>query len=256
MPITVVGVDCATRDAKVGLALAEEYPDGARLLDASIGSSKLRPVDRIVEWIDGRRPVVIALDAPLGWPAPLANQLAGHFAGSSVDTSASSLFRRFTDRYVEEVIGKRPLEVGADRIARTAVSALGLLADLREQLDDPIPLAWSETDLLPLSAIEVYPAATLRSRALKSEGYKGKKGHETRRELFESIAFDVAADLDLLEILANDNIFDGVICALAGLDFVKGRAIEPPDREIARKEGWIWFIKPGFGSAPGNRSDA
>jgi hypothetical protein len=121
---------------------------------------------------------------------------------------------------------------------------LQLLADLRERLGDPIPLAWSKVDLPPISAIEVYPAATLRSRGLPSEGYKGKKGYEAREQLLEVLSHELTIDPDPSEILADDNIFDAVVCALAGIDFVMGRAVPPPDAEIAEKEGWIWFKGP------------
>lgn len=244
MRIAVIGVDCATVDAKIGLSLVERSPGGDRLLDTSIGSSRLRPTDQIAKWIKGRQPVVLALDAPLGWPSRLADHLSGHYAGSSVSYSADSLFRRHTDRFVEDVLGKRPLEVGADRIARTAVSALGLLTNLRKRLGDPIPLVWSDTDLPPVSAIEVYPAATLRSRGLTSEGYKRQEGRDSRRQLFKAISSEISTDLAPPDIIANDDIFDGVICALAGLDFISGRAIRPPDLETAVREGWIWFTLP------------
>jgi hypothetical protein len=165
------------------------------------------------------------------------------------------LFRRDTDRYVEEVLGKRPLEVGADRIARTALSALRLLEDLRERLDDPIPLAWTEDDLPSISAIEVYPAATLRSRGLPSEGYKKKEDYEARERLLKAFTREVTIEPDHSEILANDNIFDAMVCALAGTDFIMGRAIEPPDRELAKKEGWIWFKRPDPVNAGANEGN-
>jgi len=43
----------------------------------------------------------------------------------------------------------------------------------------------------------------------------------------------------------NDDALDAAICVLAGADFLRGEAAEPPDIETARKEGWIWFRKPG-----------
>jgi hypothetical protein len=244
MTITIVGVDCATRSAKVGMALAESSADWARLLNIISGSSQHKPTDQIVQWIEGKRPVLLALDAPLGWPAPLGDQLSRHLAGMPIESPASDLFRRDTDRFVEEALRKRPLEVGANLIARTAVSALQLLAELRERLGDPIPLAWSEVDLPQISAIEVYPAATLRARSLPSEGYKGVKGYEVRVKLLEALAREITIEPDSSEILANDNIFDAVVCALAGIDFVTGKAVSPPDRELAEKEGWIWFKGP------------
>jgi len=244
MGIAIIGVDCATISSNVGISLADIDTEVIRLLDVSIGMRDRAPADQILQWIQGRQSVLLALDAPLGWPVALSRQLYRHVAGSSIGHSPDRLFRRETDRYVEEVIGKRPLEVGADRIARTTVAALNLLADLGQRLGKQIPLAWSHVELPILSAIEVYPAATLRSRSLKSEGYKDKKGLDIRKGLFEAIAGELRTELDPMDIVANDNVFDAVLCALAGIDFVRGRAIEPPDRETATKEGWIWFARP------------
>jgi hypothetical protein len=98
------------------------------------------------------------------------------------------------------------------------------LEDLRERLDDPIPLAWTEDDLPSISAIEVYPAATLRSRGLPSEGYKKKEDYEARERLLKAFTREVTIEPDHSEILANDNIFDAMVCALAGTDFIMGRA--------------------------------
>jgi hypothetical protein len=47
MTITILGVDCATRSAKVGMAIAESSDDLMRLLDAASGSSLRNPVDQI-----------------------------------------------------------------------------------------------------------------------------------------------------------------------------------------------------------------
>ncbi len=33
---------------------------------------------------------------------------------------------------------------------------------------------------------------------------------------------------------------DAIICALAGVHFVRGESLPPEDEELARKEGWIW----------------
>ena len=33
---------------------------------------------------------------------------------------------------------------------------------------------------------------------------------------------------------------DAVVCLLAAKDFLAGRAVPPPDAELAATEGWIW----------------
>lgn len=71
------------------------------------------------------------MDAPLGWPRPLGPALSDHRAGEPIDPPADTLFHRETDGVVHRTVGKRPMEVGADRIARTARSAVELIGELR-----------------------------------------------------------------------------------------------------------------------------
>src|SRR5437016_7332440 len=49
------------------------------------------------------------------------------------------MFRRVTDDVIYERLGKRPLDVGADRIARTAHAALRFLEELRGFLGSTSP---------------------------------------------------------------------------------------------------------------------
>ena len=67
--------------------------------------------------------------------------------------------------FIQQKLKKTPLDVGADRIARTAYAALHLLGSVRVQLHLSIPLAWAPTDISVVAAIEVYPAATLVSQS-------------------------------------------------------------------------------------------
>jgi hypothetical protein len=85
---------------------------------------------------------------------PLVNSLANHRAGAELGVKAHDLFRRATDRFIRQHFGKQSLDVGADRIARTAHSALVLLGILRRRLGEPIPLAW-DPNIREVSAIEV-----------------------------------------------------------------------------------------------------
>ncbi len=94
----------------------------------------------------------LALDAPLGWPAVLGETLGPHIAGESLDGTPNELFRRQTDHFIKAVIGRQPLDVGADRIARTAHAALGLLEQLRQLTGQPVPLAWTPHDPAPVSS--------------------------------------------------------------------------------------------------------
>ena len=141
--VTVIGVDCATDPRRVGLARGAVSGGRVAVTATQMGTREAPPADVVARWAEeAGGPVLLALDAPLGWPAPLSDRLAAHRAGGALDASAHALFRRETDRDVKARLGKQSLDVGADRIARTAHAALGLLAALRERLGVPLPLVW------------------------------------------------------------------------------------------------------------------
>jgi predicted nuclease with RNAse H fold len=138
-----------------------------------------------------------------------------------------------------ERTGKGPLEVGADRIARAAHRALEVLNRLRAATGRAIPLAWTPT-LDGTAVIEVYPAATLRSRGVREPGYKRPENLDARRRIAESLAGELPGLADA--VAASDHAFDACLCLLAAKDFLDGNAVPPTVDETgsAVKEGWIW----------------
>ena len=240
-------MDCATQDAKTGLAVATLESDILSLRDVCLCSKSQSAAEVICRWIvdAGSAPTLLALDAPLGWPLALRS-LASHSAGSVLHSSPDEMFRRATDRFVQERFGQRPLDVGADRIARTAHAALTLLDRVRRVTQQPIPLWWDFAQPFVVAAIEVYPAATLRARGIRSKGYKkpGRMGerNEIIAELGQRMELRRSSDLT-----AEADVLDAAICVLAGADYLRGFALGPPDPHTARAEGWIWVT---------NRSDA
>lgn len=52
----------------------------------------------LVSWLS-EGPALLAIDAQLGWPLPLARGLHEHRAGQPVPGDAHDLFRRMTDRF-------------------------------------------------------------------------------------------------------------------------------------------------------------
>ncbi len=239
----IIGVDVATKDAKTGLALATA--DGVRLREVRI-PGRGQPVRSILEeWLTGSGgAVLIAIDAPLGWPVPLAASLKSHAAGEALKKPADDLFRRATDKFIKREVKKKPLEVGAALIARTAHAALRLLGDLRTQLRAAIPLVWDPADVTEHAVIEVYPAATLKAHGIRDTRYK-KKNREHRLEIVEALRkkIDIPAGV-AKELSGNPDLLDAAVCVLAARDFVTGRAMPPPDRRLAEREGWIWTAKP------------
>lgn len=239
---TIIGIDCATDPANVGLARAVCEKDAATLLDAIAGTDY--PPKRVADWInhsEGR--VLLALDAPLGWPQPLATALMRHRAGEALRGNPDDLFSRATDRHVHEILEKRPLEVGADRIARTAHSAMRMLTEVRAKVGKPIPLAWRWDAAERISAIEVYPAATLLAYRIPTMGYKGAAGSKARSRIIAELSRFVTIERHRRELLTNAHALDALVCVLAGIDFLEGRALPPPDQELSLEEGWIW-VRP------------
>jgi predicted nuclease with RNAse H fold len=237
----LLGIDVATVEAKVGLAFGEYGGDRIVLREAVAGTRARPPAAIVCEWLRGAPgPVLLAIDAPLGWPRSLASSLAAHRAGQSIPTHPNDMFRRTTDRFIHQTMGKLPLDVGADRIARTAHAALKLLGEIRERLDAPIPLAWTPTPFTGIAAIEVYPAATLVAHGTLSSRYKRVSQKPERRRILRDLEgrIRIGSCAELLE--EKPDVLDAAVCLVAAADFLSGRAIAPKHREIAVREGWIW----------------
>lgn len=245
--VRVIGLDAAADLANFGCVVCRYADDvlrleSARVLGSAPGESALASY-----CADSAERVLIAIDAPLGWPAPLGESLWEHRAGGVLAAAANDLFRRETDRWVRRVVGKQSLDIGADKIARATWRALDVLNGLRDAVKQPIPLAWHPLFEERVAVIEVYPAAMLAAHGFGATGYKDSaKGLEARAEL--SAAF--AARAPWLRGLVDEkvDIFDAGLCAIAGADFMDGLASGPEDRVLAEKEGWIWVRSPDRGS--------
>lgn len=248
----IIGVDCAADPNNVGLALGVLAQGATGQILAVEPARRDRDGDvwtqtasQIADWVRGASCSLIAMDAPLGWPLPLAKTLTLHEAGQAVGADAHMLFRRETDRFVRKMTGKQSLDVGADRIARAAHGALRLLARVRETLGEPIPLAWGPSDTTRVTAIEVYPAATLRQHGIPAGGYKGAANSSARAEIGGQLPrHGLHIDGQGIDTTSSDHLLDAVLCVLAGLDFLKNQAFPPDDASLARKEGWIWVADP------------
>lgn len=239
----IIGVDCATDPCNVGVARGWLQAEQLRVDEVLCGSRSATAADVVHDLIGSSCPVLLALDAPLGWPKELGTSLSAHAAGGSLEPAADLLFRRETDRFIRRETGKQSLDVGADRIARTAHAALALLAELRNRLRLPIPLCWNANDLRDVEAIEVYPAATLKQLGVSAAAYKKKDQAQARHRILDAI--ETLANLSAVRNKAadNSNALDAVICAISGADFLRGACYAPEDRSIAEREGWIWVMR-------------
>jgi predicted RNase H-like nuclease len=250
---TVIGIDCAVSETRRGLALAVRKGREWELCDIRAGRDANNSVGTVAQWIrDSRGPALLALDAPLGWPSRMGQHLPSHRAGESIEPCIDEFFCRYTDRVVRCALvdrhpGFRPLEVGANLIARTAHASLSLLKQLREDLSADIPLAWT---IAPpgTSAIEVYPAATLLAHGASITKYKnfeeGKGGVEARQAILKLLGDRLSLHVHRDLLLTNGHALDAMVCVVAGIDFLSGDARAPDRSDLARKEGWIWFRNP------------
>jgi len=185
----IIGIDCAANHADTAMALGRWTGETATVEEVIQGSRHEDPVETVARWLEesGERDALLAMDAPLGWPAALAEELCSHKAGRPFDTLPNDLFRRYTDRFTKEHVGKQPLDVGADRIARAGHAALAFLGRLEKRAETRIALAWNPS-FSGVRAIEVYPAATLKTHGISSRGYKAKDGVAERSEVLKELS--------------------------------------------------------------------
>ena len=251
----IIGVDCAAQPGKTGIAF------GWRDQDYLFFDSLLLPhrltfqqiADRIAEYAKKGDRVLLAFDAPLGWPRSLSEELWNHHAGDRIKGDPDELFSRMTDRFVRDKTGIRPLEVGANLIARTSRSALELLALVVEKLEIgfvPVVAGTGRSGLIEV--VEVFPKLQLWALGLTTDGYKGTGDKE--KESREKLVMDLIRHKETghvhfegveIGMILDDNLLDAALCVLAGYDFLGGNCFPcPPKEEIldqAFKEGWIWF---------------
>lgn len=255
MRTRIVGIDCATQDTKIGVSYGDFSDGHLAIVEAFACAKKKTAAEAISSWLRERsEPALLAIDAPLGWPQSLSRELVNHRAGEELRAEPNQMFRRATDRFIKQKTRKTPLDVGANRIARAAHAALGLLRDLRCELDDEIPLAWEWPPAPKVSVIEVYPPATLSAHGLPSSRYKSPPYEVRRNEMVRKLSdiayipFDVSRKL-----LASGAVLDAAVCLLAARDFLSGEAMPPADRAFAEIEGWIWVRQLGQGSVNGGK---
>ncbi len=236
--VVLIGIDCATQPEKVGLAKAEW--DGQQLAGLLIhaGKKDTDAAEVVLDWLPEEGTCLLALDAPLGWPKAFGTALTEHTAGAPLNVADRLFFRRLTDRRLESI--HRPMDVTADRIARTAYWAVNLLGKVARRSGRPVPLAWDFQRLPPLSAIEVYPAGTLAVLGLPASAYKKAEQVSQRQEIVSGIQRFFAQGTDWSICLKDADQLDAALCLVAGMDFVCGSCPAPDDLELAKKEGWIW----------------
>lgn len=293
--VQIIGIDCAAQPSDFGLARGRIRGGRLEVVEVTKGVGKdncfADLADQVQRWIAGGDAdpparTLIALDAPLGWPIHMTRALHDHRAGASLAhpyeddpgerNPGNHLFRRHTDRFLAEKFPGAPLDIGADRIARVARSALELLGRVGDTEGGPSapPLLWDPGHLDQLGAIEVYPRLTLLKCSAEAPkfSYKGTKSeHATdRREIVELLRETKTLELNphtlprkktrTGDLDYHHDSIDAVLCALEGLHFLLGENVGPDHEtavpwltgkldsvpevgatDIATREGWIWF---------------
>lgn len=238
--VKVIGMDCATEAKKVGLAMGAHRDRSISLLETKFGSDGYSISEIIKSWIQKDDKVILAIDAPLGWPEDLGNSLCHHLAGQALAVEPNLMFRRETDRFIKKTLGKQSLDVGADRIARTAYAALKILGELQLSIKNKIELAWNPEKLNQVSVIEVYPAATLQCYGIQSVGYKAKEQEVQREDILNGLIKAMDIRCDSQQMRQSADVLDSAVCLLAAKNFLNGDVYFPRNLEKAKKEGWIW----------------
>ena len=241
--LQILGIDAAVDPRNTGLAMAGLAADGWTLHAVTTGSRDRDMAEQTISLLNPACPVLVAIDAPLGWPAAFAKSLQGHRAGDALSASKEALFSRETDRLVRARTGLMPLSVSADRIARTAAAALELITGLRERLDNSLPLLLDPSEAQNGGLIEVYPAATLKQRGLPCRGYKRPDHGPVRRKILNGISSEINLAGFESVCIDSDHCLDAVLCVLTAIDFVERRCAGPDSTDLALQEGWIWFRK-------------
>jgi predicted RNase H-like nuclease len=84
MRTRLVGIDCATQDTKVGVAYGDFSDGQLAVVEAFACTKEKTAAEAISNWLQELKgPVLLAIDAPLGWPQPLSRVLANQPVRSS-----------------------------------------------------------------------------------------------------------------------------------------------------------------------------
>jgi predicted nuclease with RNAse H fold len=236
--VITVGVDLAAEPDQTGVAVLVWTAGGARVDSLRVG------VDDDGILAASRDADKVGLDCPIGWPEAFIDFVVAHRGGHVTvpDATPGKVWRhplanRMTDDVVHDRFGLVPLSVSADRIARPAMRAAGLLASLAAD-DRPVDRTGSGL------VVEVYPAASLKQWGLSHRGYKGRLHAPELAEMADDLLNRISW-LDVGEHRAlfatSDHAFDAVVAALTARAAAIGQTHEPSPAQatVARYEGWI-----------------
>ncbi len=245
MSLLLVGIDLAVAATNSAIAIAR-FSSGRLTVDHVSMAVVDEDLEGVLDDADIGQTTLLCIDAPLGWPQSFRSVFADHRAASPIDVDANTLFRRETDRDIYRRRQKTPLDVGADRIARTALRAVNLVGALRRRTQRPIdlPLTSAQIRAPGIHVLETYPAGYIKARNIEAKGYRDRQAVSLRLSLLRNVVDDARSFVELSEIddsvAGRADLLDSVLCVLAGYRAWTGVAPEPTDRGSAEIEGWIW----------------
>lgn len=195
--------------------------------------------------------VVLAIDAPLGFPTEFSDLLAGRTPGPFAPDGReinNRLAYRETDRHVFTTFNKKPLSASFDKLGNNATVAMVHTRRLRQQNELRVP-PFDEPDDSIATGIEVYPALVKQKR---------KRGDTE----------PLPCNASVNELLPpgsqpGSDECDACICALMALAYghagrIPGlpriEPVPPPLTETIRREGWIYYPAARGPHQPGGQT--
>ncbi|WP_046226982.1 DUF429 domain-containing protein [Paenibacillus dauci] len=245
----IIGIDCATEHKNTGICVYDY--NNKKFIAYKAASTTMDTINSILK-DHSKENFLLCWDTPLGWPIDFSSSLVNHLAGQYLRSAPLNFFNRSTDLFCHSLLGKKPLEITTNRIARTTHKTLGIINELQMKYPK-MKLLWDPKEEFEIGYIEVYPVTWLLSESIvpnktkQYDSYKGTEQKNQRRRL------DIIKELRkrgmkfngmYKRMIKEEHFFDACLCCLGGKDFLDDRTIRPINNiSSIQKEGWIW-IKP------------
>ena len=102
----IVGIECATKEDRMGLALGTLKGNEIIINEVELGSSDTSSVGIILNWLSLEKTALLALDAPLGWPEFTAKAARRWLSRVGVKTLFIEPGSPWENGYIESFNGK------------------------------------------------------------------------------------------------------------------------------------------------------
>lgn len=106
--LQILGIDAAVDPRNTGLAIARFAGRRWRIDSLETGRKETPIAEQVLPLLNPSSPVLVAIDAPMGWPMAFLRNVSVHQAGEKLDSDSRLLFARETDRVVHRETGLTP----------------------------------------------------------------------------------------------------------------------------------------------------